>query len=192
MDISSLERAVQGFFSCGLAKSSQSSYSTAQKRYLAFCDHLQLPPLPLSERTLCLFAAFLANQGLQSRSITAYLSALRHLQIAAGLPAPPMNTWPWLHYVTRGIKRSQGPSNRARLPITSSVMRQLREYWSGAVDHRPQYINKLCWAVACSAFCGFCRLGELLPKVRGAASPMLLSDTTTDSHSAPSFFTITH
>lgn len=53
MDISSLERAVQGSFSCGLAKSSQSSYSTAQKRYLAFCNYLQLPPLPLSERTLC-------------------------------------------------------------------------------------------------------------------------------------------
>uniref|UniRef100_A0A1X7VKM6 Core-binding (CB) domain-containing protein n=1 Tax=Amphimedon queenslandica TaxID=400682 RepID=A0A1X7VKM6_AMPQE len=190
LDVSSLERAVQGFFSLGLAQSSKSSYSTAQKRYLSFCASLQLCPLPLSERSLCLFAAYLANQGFQSRSIASYLSALRHLQIAAGLQAPPTDSWPWLHYVTRGIKRSQCLSNRTCFPITASIMRQLREYWPEAVPRQTSFFNKLCWAVACSAFCGFFRLGELLPQASGTTSPLLLTDIAMDSHSSPSFFTV--
>ena len=48
------------------------SYSSAQKRYLSFCETYNLPPLPLSESVTCLFAAFLAHQG--------------HLADWAGLP----------------------------------------------------------------------------------------------------------
>ena len=37
----------------------------------------------------------------------AYLSAVRHLQISAGLPSPTTDSWPWLHYVSKGIKKLQ-------------------------------------------------------------------------------------
>ena len=63
-------------------------HSTAQKRYISFCSSFGLSPLPLTERSLCLFAAFLAIQGPQASSIMAYLSAVRHLQIPVGLPSP--------------------------------------------------------------------------------------------------------
>ncbi|XP_011409281.1 PREDICTED: uncharacterized protein LOC105316169, partial [Amphimedon queenslandica] len=76
VDLHTLEGAVQGFFRKGLADSSASSYATAQRRFLSFCAECNITPLPLSEHTLCLFAAFLANQGLQARTIQAYLSAL--------------------------------------------------------------------------------------------------------------------
>ena len=176
MDIRSLERSVQSLFSSGLADSTKSSYSTAQKRYLSFCSQLNLSPLPLTEKTLCL----------QLRTISAYLSALRHLQISAGLQAPQTDSWPWLHYVTRGLKRSLGQANRTRLPITSSIMRQLQEIWSGP---EAKFTDKLFWAIACTAFFGFFRLGELLPKSSGSAQPTLsLSDLSTDSHYSPSIF----
>ena len=50
------------------------SYTSAQRRYVAFCDTLNLPPLPLSERALCLFVAYLTHQGLAHQSIITYLS----------------------------------------------------------------------------------------------------------------------
>uniref|UniRef100_A0A1X7SMU1 Core-binding (CB) domain-containing protein n=1 Tax=Amphimedon queenslandica TaxID=400682 RepID=A0A1X7SMU1_AMPQE len=179
-------RSCSGLFRRGLADSSASSYATAQRPFLSFCAECNITPLPLSEHTLCLFAAFLANQGLQARTIQAYLSALRHFQISAGLPAPPLSSWPWLHYITRGIRRSQGSSHRVRLPITASIMRDLMIRW--AQPGGGGLKNQLFQAVACTAFFGFFRMGELLPEKAGAPPPMLLSDLSTDSHSAPSIF----
>ena len=98
------------------------SYSSAQKRYLSFCETYNLPPLPLSESVTCLFAAFLAHQGLKSQSVSVYLSALRHLQITAGLPA----TWPRLKYVLKGIARVQPLPSARRLPITAAIMLRLQ------------------------------------------------------------------
>ena len=100
-------------------------HSTAQKRYISFCSSFGLSPLPLTERSLCLFAAFLAIQGPQASSIMAYLSAVRHLQIPVGRPSPTSDLWPWLHYVSRGIKRSQNQPQRVRLSITTSILKQL-------------------------------------------------------------------
>ena len=42
----------------------------------------------------CLFAAFLAHQGLNSQSISMYLSALQHLQVSADLQPSPRAEWP--------------------------------------------------------------------------------------------------
>ena len=125
-----LENFVHQLFAEGIASSTRATYSSSQVRYLNFCNKFGINPLPLTDRSLCLFAAFLANEGLRAQSISVYLSALRHLQIAAGLQAPPLSSWPWLPYVLRGIKRSQAPSGRIRLPITSSVLMQLLQVWS--------------------------------------------------------------
>ena len=123
----------------------------------------ELSPLPLTEHSLCLFAAFLANLGLQASLIMAYLSAVRHLQISAGLPSPTTDSWPWLHYVIRGIKRSWSQLQRVRLPITTSILKQLHGVWFSDIYGHPCYKAKLLWAVALTAFFGFFRLGELLP-----------------------------
>ena len=59
-------------FTSGIALRTMTSYSSAQKRYLAFCETYNLQPLPLSESVSCLFAAFLAHQGLKSQSVSVY------------------------------------------------------------------------------------------------------------------------
>ena len=38
-------------------------------------------PLPVNERLLCRYVAYLASEGLSPKSIKLYLSAIRHLQI---------------------------------------------------------------------------------------------------------------
>ena len=71
LDFHSLGQLVQEFFARGLSKSSMNSYNSAHRRYFQFCNSYNLPPLPLTELSLCLFSAFLAYQGLKSQSINA-------------------------------------------------------------------------------------------------------------------------
>ena len=126
------------------------------------------------------------NEGLRAQSISVYLSAVCHLQVSSGLPAPSRSTWPWLQYVIRGIKRTQGPSVRVRLPITASILTQLLEVWSTQLSSGDGYAAPLLWATSCLAFFGFFRLAELLPDSPSSPAPLLLSDIAVDSRSSPS------
>ena len=125
LDVRSLEGLVQSLYAKGIADSTSSTYLATQLCYLTFCSNFRISPLPLSEYSLCLFSAYLANQGLQACTISAYLSGLRYFQISS------LSPWPWLHYVTRGIKRSQPPKDSVRLPITLSIMQKLKQVWLG-------------------------------------------------------------
>ena len=164
------------------------SYNSAQRRYLQFCDSYKLSPLPLSESSLCLFAAYLAYQGLKPQTINSYLAALRHLQVSAGLPTPNRADWPRLHYTLRGIQRSQPSAQRQRLPITATVMRNLLHTWSSApTDH---YKSRLMWAASCLAFFGFLRSGEFTLRSLAESPAILASDAAVDSRTEPSVVTI--
>ena len=70
---------MERYFRQGLASSTQRTYSSAQKRYLEFCNNHSLPPLPVHEHQLCQFVSFLGDQGLAYSSLKGYLSAIRNL-----------------------------------------------------------------------------------------------------------------
>ena len=56
---------------------------------------------------------------------------MQHMQIAAGLGAPPTAQWPRLHYMVQGIKRLQPSSpRRVWLPITPVILMSLCRVWS--------------------------------------------------------------
>ena len=65
-------------------------YASAQNRFLSFWGQHQFQHLhvPLSESTLCRFAALLEDQNASIRTIKVYPSWIHHLQISAGLPDP--------------------------------------------------------------------------------------------------------
>ena len=185
MDVPTLESLVRRYFACGIASSTSRTYTSARSRYLAFCEQYDLPSLPLTERTTCLFAAFLAQQGIKPQSISVYLAALRHLTISAGLDPPLRATWPRLQYVLRGIKRTQdSASHRVRLPITAEIMRQLQNVWSNApaVD---QYQATMLWAACCLGFFGFMRAGEFSATNPREPPSIRASDVAVDSHANP-------
>ena len=121
-----MDRAVHLYFAQGIAQSTASSYSSAQWRYLNFCNLAGVSPLPVTELSASRFVVHLATQGLRAQSIAVYLSALRHLQVSAGLPSLVRSEWPRLSYVLRGVKRSQsGLPARTRLLISGAIMRRL-------------------------------------------------------------------
>ena len=188
MDLCSLEGLVQSYFACGLAKRTQTSYVSGQKRYLAFCEAYNLTPLPLSESNLCLFSAFLAHQGLQAQTVSSYLSALRHLQVSAGFSAPNRSDWPRLQYTLKGIQRSQAPIPKRRMPITSHIMAHLLSAWQSGIED--DYETRLLWAAACLAFFGFLRSGEFAAETSTTPPSIQVSGVSIDSRTAPSVVSI--
>ena len=116
----------------------------------------------MTEQLLCSFAAYLADQGLSPQTGKVYMAAIRNMQISLGLPDPrEQSSLPILKRVQAGISRVRllkGAPSRIRLPITTQLLRQVRS----ALNKSSHPEKSLLWAVCCTAFFGFFRLGELL------------------------------
>lgn len=143
----------------------------------------------MAEENLCRFVAFLAQQGLKHRSIKSYLSGLRFTQIQLELGAPSFSTMHRLDYAMTGIKRYQaqaGVSQKPRLPITLSILRQLKQVWLIPAQYQD---GIMLWAAATTGFFGLLRTGEFTVPSPTAYDPQVhlsLADVSVDSHSAPS------
>ena len=110
-----------------LAPSTQKAYTAAMKRFYIFCTTYNIStPFPLSEQSLCSFAAYLADQDLAPQTIKSYLSALCNMQISLRLPDPREQTsLPVLKQIQVGISRTRmlkASPPRIRLPITVHIL----------------------------------------------------------------------
>jgi len=85
IDIHFLRRQAQYYYSYGLARTTQSTYSVGQQRFQSFCHAIQASSSPASEATLILFAAHLASEKISYATIKVYLAAVRNTRVAAGL-----------------------------------------------------------------------------------------------------------
>ncbi len=175
-------------FQKGIAPSTKRSYGAARGRYIGFCGKYRWTPLPVSEKVLCQFVAFLAGEGLRHSSIKVYLAAVRQLQVEAGLGDPDLGGMAKLGQVIRGVQRlraEQGKRQRQRKPMTTEVLEVLRTSWSvtpGGTD------AKMLWAAATLAFFGFMRSGELtVPSTRSFNPEVHLTwqDVAVDSMTNP-------
>ena len=159
------------------------------KKFTTFCERFQvLDPFPVTEGLLCSFAAFMADAGLAPQTVKSYLAALRNTQLSLGLPDPrEQSSLPVLRRVLAGISRSRlgrGQPSRVRLPITATVLRNIKQ----ELDRSAHPERLVLWAVCCTAFFGFFRLGELLLTKRSDFNPRLhlsWGDMAVDTRQAP-------
>ena len=144
------------------------------KKFHAFCVQFNVgDPFPVTEQLLCSYAAYLAEVDLAPQSIRSYLAAIRDMQISIGLPDPrEQSSLPILKRVQAGTSRTRvgtGQPGKIRLPITTGLLQQIRL----ALDSTANPEKIVLWAVCCTAFFGFFRLGELLPSTGVTFNPRL-------------------
>ncbi len=157
--------------------------------FYTFCTQYTIgTPFPVTEMLLCSFAVHLAEQGLAPQTIKGYLSAVRNIQLSLGLPDPrEKSSLPVLKRVQAGIQRvraTKGPPSQLRLPITAAVLEQIGAHMRQS--NLPQ--KDMLWAVCCTAFFGFFRLGELLPVSQASISlstSLMWGDIAVDSLKNP-------
>ena len=170
MDLASLESDVRFYCDRGVAESTRRTYKSGLHRFLSFCNVFGVvSPFPVTESLLCYFVVYLAGQGISPATIKTYLAAIRNAQIRGGYPEPRQgSTLPHLQLVQSGVRREaarRGPMSTPRLPITPSILRQLRRF---CITSPPQYDPTLLWAAMSVCFFGFFRAGELTVPSAGA------------------------
>ena len=101
------------------------------------------------------FVPVMASVGLKHRTTKSYMAGIRHFHVEEGLGDPFLPTLPRLHYVLRGVKRSEGEegaTGRELLPITPPLLRRIKAFWDSDLD------IAMLWAACCLAFFFFFRL----------------------------------
>ena len=100
-----MDSTILALISRGTASSTLAAYESGKRRYIGFCTEHNLTPLPLDERKLLSFVAFLFRSQLSYQTVRSYLSAVRHMQIISGLPDPALSSFCRLNYALLGVKR---------------------------------------------------------------------------------------
>ena len=190
MAVPSLGPVIRELFAAGLAASSQRTYRSGERKYVTFCQVYKLTPFPATEPVLTAFVAALHTQGLAVGTVKSYLAAMRHTQIAIGLGDPQIGSMPQLEYVLKGLKRrSAGRQGRPRLPITPTVLRQLKEVWARMPD---RHNAAMLWAASTLCFFGFLRTGEAVSPTIGYDPQVHLSfgDARVNNRSSPEWMEV--
>ena len=146
------------YHSAALAPSTITSYRSGIRSYRLFCWHTGSLAFPLSELTLQRFAASLGSRVSHS-TIKVYLAGVQYLSILLGFHVS-ISRMPQLHYLLRGIRRTQGASfsRPSRQPITYRHL-LLIQYRIQFLQHTP--FQRLMFRTATSlAFFGLLRVSE--------------------------------
>ena len=181
--ITELELSIQGYSVQGLAKSTMTSCALASRSYFDFCTKFSLPAVPVLERQACLFVAYIADRGLRSQTISAYLAGVWHLLVVTGSPVHSRMESPRLQYVLRGIKRLSAPlPKKRRLPISISILRSLYQVLESFPD---KSTSTLVWCACCLGFFSFMQCGKFLVTHGNSNSPtVLVFDVSIDSYTS--------
>ena len=184
-----MDATVQTLLESGVAPSTASAYRSGVRRYKSFCTETGLSAFPLTETVVCRFVAHLHQAQLSLSSIRLYLSAIRFSQIAYGNGNPHLETFDRLHYVVRGVARTQPRSGRtSRLPITVEILQHLLRAWS---SHSSHYEAVMLWAACTLGFFAFLRAGEFIAGESNSHSVLTPADVRVDSRENASFLAIT-
>lgn len=160
-----LQQEVLYYRQQGYAPTTKKSYRTQFDAFIKFCSMLGLPPLPASNYTLCIYAAFLAR-FLLPQSVYSYVHFVGILHKDQGFSNPVVDNWP-LSHVLKGIRRVHGKPSRPRLPITIDILVALHSRLNFNLSKHASF-----WAICLTMFFGLFRKSHLLPSYRRSFNPI--------------------
>lgn len=104
----------------GIRSSTKSTYSSAQKLYLGFCELYRLQPFVATEQNVLSYIAYMSLKKLSHSTMLVYLAAIRSLHIMLGFPVPDTGT-PRIKLALKAIlESSNAPSQKQ--PITYPIL----------------------------------------------------------------------
>ena len=118
----------------GIRGTTKSTYSTAQKRFIQFCELYQLTPLPCNPETVLLYVTYLHNAGLTPATVSVYISAIRSLHVLAGLPEPELRS-PQVKLAMKAMV-SLNPPPRKKMPITYNLLTSMLQILRNFPDEK--------------------------------------------------------
>jgi hypothetical protein len=136
------------------AENTVKTYRTHLTAYLDFCKQLGIPPVPVSEREVALFATFLARR-LKPSSVKQYINIVRILHSEAGYGHPFEQSW-LVKTTLRGIDREKGCQVMRKAPITPVILLDIKRRLNLALPS-----DVLFWAACVIMFFGLLRKSNL-------------------------------
>ena len=129
-------------------------------------EHGEQPSLPLPDRQVALFVAWLLKRELSAKTIRVYLSGLRTLHLTKGMKPPDMRP-PIIQHILTGRdnvenREKKSGQKKIRMPMTPDLMLILKKQIIRADLEKE---DKICfWSAATLALAGGFRMSELLCK----------------------------
>ena len=167
-----------------IADSTRGSYQAGIRRYSNFCASRGWPSFPATETTLRFFAAYLADQ-VSFKTIKLYMAGIRFAHTENSLPDPFLAA-PLLHLLLRGIKHTLGLTSLQHLPITMTLLQQIKEELARA----PDYLLLMLWSAFTLAFHGFLRSSEFTSPSASQFNPLVHLSTTDVSFTSTGCLTL--
>ena len=139
-----------------IADSTKSTYRSQLRTYLAFCNSLNQPPLPVTNTLLFRYVAHLSFK-LNYNSVRQYLAVLRLISLESDLPNPLFYNW-HLNSILKGFRREVGSNVVKKSPVSPILLLKLRALirWDNSLD-------RAIWAACLLMFYGLLRKSNVFP-----------------------------
>ena len=177
-----LEEQKQNFLRNSLAPNTVKLYTTGLRHYIRFCREINTNLLPLNEVILENFCVALSSR-VRAKSIKNYLCGIQLFASING-DAARIKDMVKVHYVIRGVKRSQGAWHKRppKAPITFAQLKCILAHISTFVSVHNKYMMS---AAVLTAFFGLLRVSEYTtdsPHIYDPLVHLCLNDVSINFH----------
>lgn len=149
-----LQCEVDFFRGVAFAESTKKTYQTHLRSYLAFCCEYNVLPVPASDKTVSLYAAYLARR-LKPSSVKQYLNIVRIMHLECGADNPCADSW-YLKTTLKGIEKAKGTDVQRKEPISPETLMQIRSKLN-----KDDSSDCVFWAACLIMFFGLLRKSNL-------------------------------